>query len=76
MTSSHLFATFSENSQKAISKIIKRHEIFRTTFPQIDGQPPQIIHQPCPIKIEYIDLTKLSETEKKKKLFSATWRIT
>ncbi len=33
--------------EQALSEIIRRHEIFRTTFPAVDGQPVQRIHPPA-----------------------------
>ena len=33
-----------ERLGRAVERVVERHEIFRTTFPTVDGQPEQIVH--------------------------------
>lgn len=55
---------------QAFTEIIRRHEVFRTTFPTIDGKPTQCIHPPFKANIPFIDLRHL-QPEKKKRKFEA-----
>ena len=41
--------------EECITEIIKRHEILRTTFHQVDGQIMQKVEQPFNFKINHID---------------------
>lgn len=50
--------------ERSLSEIIKRHEIFRTTFPAVNGRPIQHIHQAQPVKIPLIDLQAKPEQER------------
>ncbi|RJQ44371.1 MAG: amino acid adenylation domain-containing protein [Nitrospiraceae bacterium] len=42
--------------QKALDAIIQRHEILRTTYSVVHGEPVQIVHQNHSLKITQIDL--------------------
>lgn len=46
--------------EQSINEIIRRHEILRTTFDVIDGQPRQIIALPFKLKLPVVDLQKLT----------------
>jgi amino acid adenylation domain-containing protein len=41
--------------QTALGRIVERHEIYRTTFEDIDGQLFQVIHDPWPVSLEVAD---------------------
>ncbi|MEW6732927.1 MAG: amino acid adenylation domain-containing protein, partial [Acidobacteriota bacterium] len=43
----------------SLNEIVRRHEIFRTTFPVIDAHPVQIIHPPQQFNILTVDLETL-----------------
>lgn len=47
----------------SLSEMVRRHEIFRTTFVENDGQPYQIVQNGQSILLPVVDLSKLSETE-------------
>lgn len=52
-----------------LTEIVRRHEIWRTTFDVVDGKPVQVIH-PAPREFElpFEDLCFLAECEREKKL--------
>jgi amino acid adenylation domain-containing protein len=49
--------------QQSLREIVRRHEIFRTTFPTVNGQPVQVIHPPQPLNLPLIDFHTLPEDE-------------
>ncbi len=53
--------------ERALGEIIRRHEIWRTTFDVVDGQPVQLVHPATgTFKIPRVDLTCLPESQQKK----------
>jgi len=50
--------------EKALQEIFRRHEPLRTTFPEIDGQPFQVIEPYSQPVITSIDLRDLPETQR------------
>ncbi|HLG62228.1 MAG TPA: amino acid adenylation domain-containing protein [Ktedonosporobacter sp.] len=50
--------------EASLSEIVRRHEIFRTTFPTVDGHPIQLIHRPQAVKLLLIDLKLETEQER------------
>ncbi|MEH2348456.1 MAG: amino acid adenylation domain-containing protein [Nostoc sp.] len=60
--------------QQCLSEIVRRHEIFRTTFPAVDGRLFQVIHPHQPIKLTVVDLQTFPESEQEaeiQRLFDA-----
>lgn len=53
--------------EKSFTELIRRHEILRTTFPAIDGQPFQKIHPSVAFKLSVVDLRSLPEIERESK---------
>ena len=51
--------------ERALSQVIKRHEIFRTTFPEVNGQVTQLIHDPWEAKLDVIDLRHLPKEDRR-----------
>ncbi|MEH2112688.1 amino acid adenylation domain-containing protein [Nostoc sp.] len=49
--------------QDSINEIIRRHEVLRTSFTVIDGQPAQVINQAPPLILAIEDLRSLSDSE-------------
>ncbi|UXE58890.1 MAG: amino acid adenylation domain-containing protein [Woronichinia naegeliana WA131] len=49
--------------EQSLSELIRRHEVLRTTFPMVEGQPIQRIAPPSPVSLPLQDLQDLS-TEK------------
>ncbi|MEA5617974.1 amino acid adenylation domain-containing protein [Cronbergia sp. UHCC 0137] len=50
--------------ESCFNEIIRRHEILRTAFTMVDGQPVQIISPSLTIPLEIIDLQNLPNTER------------
>ncbi len=48
----------------ALSEVIRRHEVLRTTFPEVDGSPVQVIHPPWRAPVPVVDLRSLPEAER------------
>jgi amino acid adenylation domain-containing protein len=49
--------------ERSLNEIVRRHEIFRTTFTSIDGQPIQEIHEFKPFVLPTIDFAGCSPEE-------------
>jgi aspartate racemase len=50
--------------EQSLNKIIQRHEVLRTTFPSVDGQPSQAIAPTITLSIPLTDLREHRETER------------
>ncbi len=54
--------------ERSLAEIVRRHEIWRTTFEEVAGQPVQIVHAaPATFKLPVADLRTLPESEREKK---------
>ena len=53
--------------EKSFSELIRRHEILRTTFPSINGQPHQQINPMSDFVLSVVDLRTLAVRERKAK---------
>ncbi|MFD2169571.1 amino acid adenylation domain-containing protein [Tumebacillus lipolyticus] len=51
--------------ERALCEILRRHEIFRTIFQAIDGEPAQVVMPYEPIRLPVLDLHQLPEAEKR-----------
>jgi amino acid adenylation domain-containing protein len=49
---------------RSLSEVIRRHEILRTTFQMIDGDPVQVVGQPFAVSLEPLDLRGLDQDER------------
>ncbi|MEM7586643.1 MAG: amino acid adenylation domain-containing protein, partial [Acidobacteriota bacterium] len=49
---------------RAVSEIVRRHEVLRTTFGELDGLPVQRIAPPHPVPLAMIDLSVLAPRER------------
>lgn len=47
--------------QQALNAVIDRHEILRTSYRDIDGEPEQLVHSQALLQLPVIDLTLLPE---------------
>ncbi len=50
--------------QRSLSEIVRRHEVLRTTFQTVDGQPVQVIAPPQPMTLNVIDISHLPDEER------------
>jgi len=60
--------------EQCLGEIVRRHEIFRTTFPAVDGRLFQVIHPAEAISLTTIDLQTFPESEQEatiQRLFDA-----
>jgi amino acid adenylation domain-containing protein len=46
--------------RRALDEIVRRHEIFRTTFADIGAQPMQVVHAPWSVDLPVVDARALS----------------
>ncbi len=53
--------------ERVLSEVVRRHEVLRTSFMEVDGQPVQVISPPGAISIPFIDLSHLSGEERQSK---------
>jgi hypothetical protein len=51
--------------EQTLGEIVRRHEVLRTTFATIDGQPVQVIKETTFISLPSIDLSELTEADRK-----------
>jgi hypothetical protein len=52
--------------ERSLSEVVRRHEVLRTTFQDLDGQPVQVISPPQNVKLDVIDLrgpSKVAQAE-------------
>lgn len=54
--------------EDALSETVRRHEILRTTFGSVEGQPIQIIAPATKTSLEIVDLSSLEESEREAEL--------
>ncbi|HEX2211246.1 MAG TPA: amino acid adenylation domain-containing protein [Longimicrobium sp.] len=52
-----------EALRRALDEIVRRHEIFRTTFEEIGGQPAQVVRPPWAVSLSVIDARRRSAGE-------------
>src|SRR6266581_244814 len=50
--------------EQGLNEFINRHQIWRTSFPTVDGQPVQVIHPASNFKLAEVDLRNLPEAER------------
>ena len=55
--------------EKTLSEIQRRHEVLRTTFALVEGQPVQVIQEPAPLTLPVTDLTNLPEAERETRAY-------
>ncbi|MCK4359258.1 MAG: amino acid adenylation domain-containing protein [Candidatus Cloacimonetes bacterium] len=51
--------------ERSLKEIVRRHEILRTTFQDVDGQPFQVISPDVELKLKSVNLRELTEIEQK-----------
>ncbi|APR77523.1 Malonyl CoA-acyl carrier protein transacylase [Minicystis rosea] len=53
---------------RALSEIVRRHEVLRTTFVSEGGRPAQVIHPPAPVPLPRATLGALSGDEREQRI--------
>lgn len=64
-----------EALERSVNEIISRHEVLRTTFAEIDGQPVQIVKPRLTLSIPVEDLTQLPEIERTERVKQIAARL-
>ncbi|WP_442937947.1 amino acid adenylation domain-containing protein [Nostoc sp.] len=54
--------------KQSFNEIIRRHQVLRTTFSTVEGQPIQIIGSTLALKLPVVDLQKLPHAEREKEV--------
>ncbi len=52
--------------ERAFNEILRRHEVWRTSFDLADGQPRAVVHPELRLRLRLVDLTHLAEEEREK----------
>ena len=47
--------------ERTLSEVVRRHEVLRTHFIAIDGEPVQVIEAAAPLQLEVLELSALDE---------------
>lgn len=55
-----------EALERAINEIVRRHEVLRTTFKAIDGNPVPVIAEALTVQLRHVDLSSLPETDRQR----------
>ena len=50
----------------SLNQIVERHEVFRTTFIEVEGEPAQLVSPPTRIPVPLVDLSQLSLSDAEK----------
>ena len=53
-----------EALEQALSEIVRRHEVLRTSFQKVNGIPVQIVHPEATMNIQVVDLQPLLDSER------------
>ncbi|WP_368667338.1 amino acid adenylation domain-containing protein [Corallococcus sp. AB030] len=52
--------------QRSFDRLVRRHEVLRTTFREYEGAPEQVIHAPGPLPLRQVDLTGTPDLEQRR----------
>src|SRR5215468_10341189 len=50
--------------KQSLNEIVRRHEVLRTKFPMVEGEPLQVISPSLAVSLPMVDLTDRSESER------------
>src|SRR6185436_17872664 len=52
--------------EQSFREVVRRHEVLRTTFKTVDGQPVQVIAESQAVSLRQVDLSHLREAERER----------
>jgi amino acid adenylation domain-containing protein len=55
-----------EALEYALNRIVERHEVLRTTYREVDGQPMQFVSPSATVRLERIDLSGMGQEERER----------
>jgi len=55
-----------EALERAVTEVVRRHEVLRTVFVAADGQPTQVIKPPFPMRVALTDVSHLEPEERER----------
>ncbi len=62
--------------ERCLLEIIRRHEIWRTTFEEVNGRPVQIVRPaPAELSVPVLDLTELSKSEQETRVLRSVGNL-
>jgi amino acid adenylation domain-containing protein len=50
--------------ERTVTEIVRRHEVLRTTFASVNGEPVQVIAEPSPVELTIVDLQDVAAEER------------
>ena len=53
---------------RALTELVRRHEVLRSTFPSVAGRPVQIAQPPAPLEVPLTDLREVAPEEREAEL--------
>ena len=53
-----------EALRRTLTEIVRRHEVLRTTFRTVNGEPVQVISEAAPVRLPEVDLGELEEARR------------
>jgi amino acid adenylation domain-containing protein len=66
LTLTHRGALDVEVLRRTLAEVIRRHEAWRTTFHEVDGQPVAVVHDPSEVDLPVVDLRHLAPPERER----------
>ncbi len=54
--------------RRTLNEVVRRHEILRTYYRMVDGQPVQLVGPPPDLKLDLMDLSGLAESERESRV--------